>query len=241
MERIIQLASNEGDQLLDPFCGTGTTLVAAQRLKRNWWGIDNSLDAYQITLKRLLTTNNLQFNKDYDVLNASEVLELPIVSNSVYIDLIKRVSEITKLKNETVRLQQSVDKLTDFVFNIKKQMNISDDDNDSERVEDVIKQIEDWITQSISYQSVSIDDYIRSVCLWLTTDRWQQLDVNSQSFLPQAELLFENIENIEQDKNKDYSPFIIQYCRALENELLIKLFTAYTDDLYKRYEDIKVF
>ncbi len=241
MERIIQLASHEGEQLLDPFCGSGTTLVAAQLLKRHWWGIDNSLDVQQITIKRLLTTNNLQANKDYDVLNTDEILRLPIISKSTYVDLVKRVSEITKLKDETVRLQQSIDKLTDFVFNIKTRMNISDDDNDSEQFEDVIKQIEDWITHSISYQSASIDDYIRKVCLWLTIDRWQQLDINSQSFLPQAELLFENIENIEQANRKDYSPFILQYCRALENELLIKLFTAYTDDLYKRYEDIKGF
>jgi hypothetical protein len=238
MERIIQLASNEGDQLLDPFCGTGTTLVAAQALNRHWWGIDNSLDAQQITIKRLLTTNNLQANKDYDVLNGNEVLKLPIVSNSVYVDLIKRVSDITKLKNETERLQQSVDKLTDFVLNIKKLINISEDDNNSERVEDVVKQIEDWITNSISYQSISIDHYISTVCLWLTIDRWEQLDIASQSFLPQAELLFENIE---QTNSQDYSPFIIQYCRALENELLIKLFTAYTDDLYNRCEDINTF
>lgn len=269
MERIIQLASNEGDQLLDPFCGTGTTLVAAQLLNRHCWGIDNSLDAQQITIKRLLTTNNLQTSKDYDLVDVNEVLKLPILSTSAYTDLVVKVSqindlkqnidakydeitnlhqsldvtydEITKLQNETIRLQQYIDKLTDFVFNIKKQMNISDDDNDSERIEDVIKQIEDRITQLISYQSVSIDYYVHSVCLWLTTDRWQQLDINSQSFLPQAELLFENIENIEQDKNKDYSPFIIQYCRALENELLIKLFTAYTDNLYRRYEDINTF
>ena len=238
MERIIQLASNEGDQLLDPFCGSGTTLVASQLLKRHWWGSDNSLDAQEITIKRLLITNNLQANKDYDVLNAIKVLRLPIVSNSTYVDLVKRVSEIPQLKDETVRLQQSIDKLTDFVFNIKKQINISEEDNDSERIEDAVKQIEDWITNSISYQSTSIEQYISAVCLWLTIDRWEQLDVASQSFLPQAELLFENIE---QTNSQDYSPFIIQYCRALENELLIKLFTAYTDDLYNRSEDINTF
>ena len=214
MERIIRLASNEGDQLLDPFYGSGTTLVAAQLLNRNWWGIDNSLDAQQITIKRLLTTNNLQANKDYDVLNGNEVLKLPIVSTSVYVDLIKRVSDITELKNETERLQQSVDKLTNFVLNIKKLININEDDNNSKRVEDVVKQIEDWITNLISYQAISIDHYISAVCLWLTIDRWDQLDIASQSFLPQAELLFENIEKT---NSQDYSPFIIQYCRALEN------------------------
>ena len=40
LERIIQASSNEGDLVLDPFCGCGTTVAVAQRLKRRWIGID---------------------------------------------------------------------------------------------------------------------------------------------------------------------------------------------------------
>ena len=40
LERIIQASSNEGDIVLDPFCGCGTTIAAAQKLKRTWIGID---------------------------------------------------------------------------------------------------------------------------------------------------------------------------------------------------------
>jgi hypothetical protein len=40
LERIIKASSNEGDIVLDPFCGCGTAVVAAQRLKRRWIGID---------------------------------------------------------------------------------------------------------------------------------------------------------------------------------------------------------
>jgi DNA modification methylase len=40
LERIIQASSNEGDIVLDPFCGCGTAIVAAQRLNRKWIGID---------------------------------------------------------------------------------------------------------------------------------------------------------------------------------------------------------
>jgi len=40
LERIIKASSNEGDIILDPFCGCGTAIVAAQRLKRNWIGMD---------------------------------------------------------------------------------------------------------------------------------------------------------------------------------------------------------
>jgi len=40
LERIIQASSNEGDLVLDPFCGCGTAVVVAERLKRRWIGID---------------------------------------------------------------------------------------------------------------------------------------------------------------------------------------------------------
>jgi len=40
LERIIKASSNEGDIVLDPFCGCGTAVVAAQRLNRKWIGID---------------------------------------------------------------------------------------------------------------------------------------------------------------------------------------------------------
>jgi site-specific DNA-methyltransferase (adenine-specific) len=40
LERIISASTNEGDIVLDPFCGCGTTVAVAQRLKRRWIGID---------------------------------------------------------------------------------------------------------------------------------------------------------------------------------------------------------
>ena len=40
LERIIKASSNEGDTVLDPFCGCGTTITVAERLKRRWVGID---------------------------------------------------------------------------------------------------------------------------------------------------------------------------------------------------------
>ena len=40
LERIISASSNEGDVVLDPFCGCGTAVVAAERLNRRWIGID---------------------------------------------------------------------------------------------------------------------------------------------------------------------------------------------------------
>jgi site-specific DNA-methyltransferase (adenine-specific) len=40
LERIIKASSNEGDTVLDPFCGCGTAIATAQKLNRPWIGID---------------------------------------------------------------------------------------------------------------------------------------------------------------------------------------------------------
>lgn len=53
LERIIRLGSDPGDVVLDPFCGSGTTLVAAKLLDRKYIGFDVSADAIDITNSRL--------------------------------------------------------------------------------------------------------------------------------------------------------------------------------------------
>ena len=53
LEKVIQIASEKGDLILDPFCGSGTTLVAAKLLGRNAIGIDTSKEAIELTENRL--------------------------------------------------------------------------------------------------------------------------------------------------------------------------------------------
>ena len=53
LERIIQASSDEGDIVLDPFCGCGTAVHAAQKLGRNWIGIDITHLAISLIEKRM--------------------------------------------------------------------------------------------------------------------------------------------------------------------------------------------
>ncbi|HEX8407409.1 MAG TPA: site-specific DNA-methyltransferase [Thermoanaerobaculia bacterium] len=53
LDRIIRLASDPGDKVLDPFCGSGTTLVAARELDRAAYGIDISPEATALTRSRV--------------------------------------------------------------------------------------------------------------------------------------------------------------------------------------------
>ena len=99
LERIIRLATNEGDCVLDPFCGSGTTLVAAKRLGRNAIGIDISADAVGLTHRRLQTPikseSNLldrgresYRNADRDVLSSLRGLDYVPVHRNGGIDAI---------------------------------------------------------------------------------------------------------------------------------------------------------
>ena len=56
LERIIKASSNEGDIVLDPFCGCGTALVAAHKLNRRWIGVDITHLAIKIMSDRLKHT-----------------------------------------------------------------------------------------------------------------------------------------------------------------------------------------
>lgn len=53
LERIIRSSSNEGDIVLDPFCGCGTSTAVAERLKRKWIGIDITFLAISLIKSRL--------------------------------------------------------------------------------------------------------------------------------------------------------------------------------------------
>jgi len=75
LERIIKASSNEGDVVLDPFCGCGTATVAAQKLGRHWIGIDITHLAVTLIKTRLKDSFGLEAGKDYDVVG--EPVSLP--------------------------------------------------------------------------------------------------------------------------------------------------------------------
>ena len=68
LERIIKTGSNEGDVVLDPFCGCATTLEAAQRLNRQWIGIDIAIHAIKRVAKiRLQDRLGLVEGRDFTI------------------------------------------------------------------------------------------------------------------------------------------------------------------------------
>ncbi|MEI8204086.1 MAG: DNA methyltransferase [Bacteroidota bacterium] len=83
LERIILSVTNENDVVLDPFVGGGTTLAVADKLQRQWIGIDQSVQAIKVSEMRLQNQCNLfslpfvvQLHKyDYDTLRYKDAFE----------------------------------------------------------------------------------------------------------------------------------------------------------------------
>jgi DNA modification methylase len=75
LARIIKASSNEGDVVLDPFCGCGTTVDAAQALKRTWVGIDITYLAVDLIQKRLRRTYGDDVRNEYELRGVPKEVE----------------------------------------------------------------------------------------------------------------------------------------------------------------------
>jgi DNA modification methylase len=64
LERIIKASSRPGDVVLDPFCGCGTTIAVAERLGRQWIGVDISPTAVRVMRRRLNRQKSFDFRVD---------------------------------------------------------------------------------------------------------------------------------------------------------------------------------
>ncbi|HLU88316.1 MAG TPA: site-specific DNA-methyltransferase [Cyclobacteriaceae bacterium] len=84
LNQIINIATDEGDLVLDPFCGSGTTCVSAKHLKRNFIGIDKSIEAVNLTNRRLeemIITGSELLNKGLDSYFEKTEKEFAILHN----------------------------------------------------------------------------------------------------------------------------------------------------------------
>ena len=66
LERIILASSTENDLILDPFCGSSTTGIAANKLNRKFIGIDNSQEYLDLSIRRFEHIHEFRNNKKND-------------------------------------------------------------------------------------------------------------------------------------------------------------------------------
>lgn len=79
IERIIKASSNEGDVILDAYCGCGTTVAVAEKLDRKWIGIDITYQSISLILKRLEKHFGGQIISDIDLNGVPEDFESAVM------------------------------------------------------------------------------------------------------------------------------------------------------------------
>jgi site-specific DNA-methyltransferase (adenine-specific) len=129
LERIIELTTDEGDVVLDPFCGSGTTLVAAKLKRRTGIGIDISPEAVALTRSRLeapVRTESALLNKGIQAYENNDPWVEAHLRGLAY-SRVQRNSGIDAILKETsagkqvlIRVQREGEALSEAVFALKR-------------------------------------------------------------------------------------------------------------------------
>lgn len=125
LERIIQVSSKEGNLILDPFCGCGTTVAVAEKLKRNWVGIDITALAINLIKHRLKDSFGLGSKQIYidglptDLTGARELFKKdPFEFEYWVLDLINAMPAQSKTKEKMRGADKGIDGVITFHKNI---------------------------------------------------------------------------------------------------------------------------
>ena len=106
IDRIINASSNEGDMILDPFCGCATACVAAEQLDRRWIGIDISPSAEDITklrLQEIVDEGSNLWNPMEDIIVSSTP---PVRTDNTETAVQRRLPSPQSHKNELYGMQE---------------------------------------------------------------------------------------------------------------------------------------
>jgi hypothetical protein len=150
-----------------------------------------------------------------------------------FISIQKKVNEkLSEIKGVTRRTEDGVNRILNEVLDLRADFNNikTGPFEIFDKIELLNQELDAKIKKLLEQDSDSIKRYERIVRRWIEFG-WDKLDTLSKLYLPSAEYLFSKLSEFE---DPDLSPFIIQYCRALENEVLKKIFRFYVKDLQSR-------
>lgn len=168
LNQIINIATDEGDLVLDPFCGSGTTCVSAKSLKRNYIGIDISEKAVTLAKSRLeemIITESALLNKGLEEYQEKTEKELailnqlnaiPVQRNSGIDGFLKEYYEENpvpvKIQGKYESLEDSIEKLerASFGKNYKLKIVVQTKENESSRLFGIVSDVK--IIKSIHLQ-----------------------------------------------------------------------------------------
>lgn len=127
LNQILNIVTDEGDLVLDPFCGSGTTCVSAKLLKRNFIGIDISKEAVELAnsrLEEMVITESALLNKgveeylektERELAILEEINAFPVQRNSGIDGFMKEhfngIPVPVKIQSENETLEDAIEKL----------------------------------------------------------------------------------------------------------------------------------
>ncbi len=120
LEKIIELVTDEGDLVLDPFCGSGTTLVAAKLLNRKYIGIDISKEAIELAKLRLekpikTSSQLLNLGKESYIEKSQKEIEILNILGAIPVQRNKGIDGFLKKENIngliSIKIQKSYESL----------------------------------------------------------------------------------------------------------------------------------
>jgi len=137
-------------------------------------------------------------------------------------------SDTRSIKSDTKLIPELARKLDIMMSEISEIKSLTKDTNES--IEKSISQIISSVEKNHDFNT--IEDYIPKVTEWFKF--WDKIEENTKTFMPGSEWLYDNIESSD---FQDFSPFVLYYCRALENELLKKIFLTFHDHVNEMNDD----
>jgi len=139
LERIIKASSNEGDWVLDPFCGCGTTVAVAEKLNRRWIGIDITTLAINLIKSRLqnkFANKNIKINVDGLPKDLSGAKELARKNRFEFEYWALSLVNAMPAQNKTQENMGGADKGVDGIITFYKKLN-----HDSQEIGKAIVQV----------------------------------------------------------------------------------------------------
>lgn len=197
------------------------------------------INDFEYASERKLT--NLSINELLNIKNEYELLKVKYSNIKTQKNTIPQEEFLNSLESMLIQVLKNQKEHSENLLNIENKIddvksflqNLSSDFKEikelprdiEEKITRLNKKLEEKIT-SINFEQIKIDNYIQEIKNWF--EYYDLLESKSQKYLPEAEYILDHISKLD---NPDYSPFILQYCRALENELLSKIFRAYVQSL----------
>lgn len=151
-----------------------------------------------------------------------QTINYPNISTELVLNFIN--DRFKKIEEQLQLVHKKLDTLIDLIKELKADfLEIQRlPREDEEKVFKLCLKIDAKLDAVYNQEHQTIEGYIEEIKRWL--DLWELLDIQSQKFLPIAEFIFDELSKLE---DADYAPFVVQYCRTLENEILKKLFENY--------------